>query len=192
MRRLVCSALVMFCLAIEASGQVRGWSRSGGGSPQYWEFAGDDPRQAGFIMIRAVAFTVPTTRPGDRVALVGFFLPVMRDDGPSFPPVLTELRFVGSDAAGLSLETREGEGGPAFEKCLAGWLSDSVTTINPRERAFSICINAPGPRWGPWRTLRYPFGATHVMRLMNAPSSMPELPLSLAVMAGELRVAVVP
>jgi hypothetical protein len=119
---------------------------------------------------------------GERVALVATIVWVFdRENNPKGATVsqVTELRFVGGDSAGISLESRSGKPTPDFDRCVEGRLATALHFPDWRYHAVAGCTQ--GARWEAWRSLRFS---------SNGAYDLSGLPLTFKVRNGRLSVAV--
>lgn len=197
MRTKTASALAFsIAFGISAVGQeLAGWIQP---HPRllagYWEFVGRGPMPNDGIMVRTLATVADAARPGERIALVAFFIPVMMEAGSvrySEIGGITEVRFVGSDSAGVSLETREGTPRKPFGMCMGDALVTYAHAVNPRAAAIRLCDKESAVNWGAWRALRFGFKANYSVRC-DVVTGLPELKLTFEAASDRLRIAVAP
>lgn len=203
------SSLVLFLLvgngpwvlpAIAQANRIDGWIQpyAEKGFTDYWEhldssgfggqqlFAG--PRIDAFAAVRE------SVNAGERVALLAV-VPILINGNfqgiGAFIGDLAEVRFVGADSSGVTLEIRRapypGTGGTGVENVPCNKTPLDVYFHRPdwRYQLLESCMGStfpirPGPRWSEWQQLRFPLKGSYVVKVTEE-SQRGLLPLSLAV-----------
>lgn len=157
--------------------------------------------------IDAFAIVFPTIGVGERVATVAHMTLVFDANG-SFAhtqvDAVTEVRFVGADATGVSLEIREtaaGAGGDVDHTAMPLLMPPQCRTSPPavhalyayrpdwRYQAWFACRALE--RWSPWQLLRFPLTGSYVVnsKYLDQPDAK-GLPLSFTMTGERLSVTV--
>jgi hypothetical protein len=163
------------------SGQsTEAWIRPYDDAPLYWELIGDpnlprtvaQPLFAG-PQVRAVSLVRVSVQTGDIIASVVQYNFVLGQAGlliGSTVSDLAEVRFVGADAAGVTLEVRQVDPVPSFSTELHQCMKERATSyahrLDARWQAVAGCWTHV--RWKPWQQLRFPLRGSYV-----APGGLP-------------------
>jgi len=184
--------LVVPCTAQEAA-----WILPYTATPNYWELVAltgiGQPNSKTELFagpqIRAFAVVPLSVGPGERLALIAeMTLLVGEDLWPVGADIgdMTELRFVGADSTGVSVEIHEAKS-PLTRKacgdCTKSQLQRFAHRPDWRYQVFARC--SAFVTWSEWRPLRFPLKGSYVV---NANGKT--LPLSFAMTGGRLAVSV--
>lgn len=186
-------ASLLICPTAEAQGPIDpatstsvGWVQPY--SVMYWEHIAQSNRSAEVLYVDSFATVKETVERGDRIALVGELVSVFENGNHvgNEAVVSSEIRYVGNDASGFTIEVREPRGGftALFSECRDKVFVDFWYILAVKWLAIDFC--APKITWGEWRPLRFPSHAVYTS------TKKPRLALDLTAVGDQLFVMVIP